>query len=135
MAKRIFLLIACIVGAVGCGSGGDGSSASGSSTKAFFSSWTRDDKEIAVDFTGGSFGPTYQLQFINASISETCQCTSVVFSGTETAGSIAVSGCSHSAGPDSGICTEFDNGGSPYTYTKSGVTLTLCDSSGCGLYY
>lgn len=123
-----FLLLAA------CAKGG-GSSSDGGSAKGFFSTWTRDDNQITVDFTGGSFGPTYQFQFIILATAETCRCTSVVFAGAETAGSIAVSGCTHFSGPNGGMCSVFNNGGSPYTYIKSGSALSLCDSSSCGTYY
>ena len=129
------LLLVTLITVVGCGGGGGSEDSSSTSPKSFFSAWTRDDNQISVNFAGGSFGPTYQYQFVFPGTGETCRCTSVVFSGAETAGSIAVGGCSHFAGPDSGLCSAFDNGGAPYTYIKSGSTLTLCDSGGCGTYY
>ena len=133
--KNLAIVIAlCLLGAVGCAKGGGGGSSDNTSTKSFFSSWTRNDGQISVDFTGGSFGPTYMFQFVLLATGETCRCTSVVFSGAETAGSIAVSGCSHFAGPNGGSCSAFNNGGSPYTYVKSGSALTLCDSGSCGTY-
>lgn len=114
---------------LGCGSSdGDGAS------KSIFAQWTRDDDTFSLDLTGSSFDVPFIINFTYAS-GELCSCTAIV-SGSEAAGAATVSSCSYAGGGsgDPG-CSIWENGTAPYTYTKSGAALRLCDSiSSCGNY-
>ena len=134
---RALLIGLVLVAQVGCSKGGSGgSSDAGSVTpKAFFASWTRDDGVLSLNFTGGSFGPSYGFYFLIIGTGESCLCSSVVFSGSEANGTISASGCGHYTGPNSGTCSAFNNSGVPYTYSKAGSVLTVCDTGSCGTYY
>ena len=122
-----------VLSALGCGEsggGGDGSS------KSLFSEWTRSDNQFYVDLTDASFSTTFIMGFVLSS-GEICACNAVI-SGSESSGSATVSSCSYVSGGsgDPGCASIWENGGSPYTYTKSGSTLELCDNpSSCGTYY
>lgn len=112
------------------------SSSSSASVKGLFSEWAADDGSFNLDFSGGTFNQAYSSYFYIPSNDEFCLCQSLTFSGTESAGAISISGCSHFAGnTDSGLCSAFENGGVAFTFTKSSDSLNICDASGCTIFH
>lgn len=130
---RIFVFAMLLLTSMGCGSDGGGSSSNG---KDLFNVWTRDDQALSFDIRGASFNITFDMSFA-LSTGETCICDTVI-SGNQSSGSVSVTSCSYDGGGsgDPDCAGLWENGGSAYTYSKSGNVLTLCnDPSDCGAYY
>lgn len=132
MKYSAILLLSLIL--ISCG--GDSGSNAPAASKSIFSQWTRNDNLLSFDLTGQSFSTAFNMQFL-LSTGELCQCVCFLI-GSESSGTISVSNCTYQGGGsgDPNCPNLWENGGDPYDYTKSGVTLTLCDDPNvdCGTY-
>ena len=93
-----------------------------------FRSWRSVDGLFIFDLSGASFNNT-RGKIFRLNSGELCRCTLLV-NGNQTSGKIRVSSCSYAGGgfgdPD---CAEvWENNGLPYTYTKSGRRLLICEA-------
>jgi len=129
-----FIFICALLVLTGCNSGGGGGDSTPS--KSLFSIWTSEDQSFTMDIRDAEFDTPFVMLFAFSS-GEVCSCDFTI-TGSESSGAAAPSNCAYQGGGggDPDCVALFGNGGTDYTYTKSGNTLTLCDApSVCADYY
>lgn len=98
-------------------------------TKNLFSVWSSSEDQLSLDFRGMTFNRASNFNFVQLGTGLSCSCI-VAVSGTQSTGAIAVGSCSGQLN-----CTEFENNGVPYTYSKSGSVLQICSApNSCSTY-
>lgn len=120
----VIVLIGALTVLTACNGGGGGGG-----SKSLFSQWTSTNGNFYFDITGQQFGFPFYMGFLFGT-GEYCRCT-VEVQGSESSGFVLIDDCTYvSGGNGDPGCVQFENGGTPYTYTKTGSTLSLCDSPG-----
>ena len=93
-----------------------------------FSTWESVDGLFTFDFSGVSFkNPSGKIFRLNSG--ELCRCT-VLVNGSQSSGKIRVSSCAYGGGGfgDPDCSSIWENNGLPFSYTKTGRRLQICEA-------